>query len=95
MTDSSVTIDWSAVVDCQQVYGEWTGERAEAVRAGAEALDAELTDDGRYRYYADETSTDYLVDDDAVAELGAALLSGHSMSEAYSIWSSGTDAEEG
>jgi len=70
---------------CTQKHGSWHGQRSEAVDRGVEAVDA-YRFKGGWRYHADEVNAEVDVSDNDLAALGAALLSGHSMNEAYSIW---------
>lgn len=88
------TITYAWMDGCAGEAGTWTGDRGEAIARAAEELSATEQDDGRYRYHADEGEADYLVDADDMAELGAALLDGHTMDECYSIWCAGAAMEE-
>lgn len=91
----NATIPYTWIDDeCTLRCGTYTGDPERAILRGADALDAESVEDAQYRYHADETGEDYLVDVEDVASLGAALLGGHSMSECYSIWCADTDARE-
>lgn len=91
-TKSTETITYSFIEDCTSESGEWTGDKAEAVRAGVEAVDAEPHGDD-YIYRATETRLDYIVDEDELAQLGAALLDGVPMAAVYSIWCSETGSQ--
>lgn len=88
------SIPFSFMDGCSYETGEWTGTLADAVAAAVEALKAEEREDGQYVYHADETDSDWLVDADDLSRLGAALLSGIELSDAYSIWCSETSSEE-
>ena len=87
------TIAYAVSVDCTYRTGEWTGPMAEAIEAAADALSAYEAGEG-YRYDDDGMRATYEVSAEDMAELGAALLSGHSLAEAYSIWCAGTVPEE-
>lgn len=92
MTETT-TIDYVVVTDCVERYGSWTGDRSSAIEAGISGLEGERVDGG-VRYYADETSSHWIASEDDVATLGAALLSGATMADAYSIWCASSDAVE-
>lgn len=81
-------IDYAWMGGCTEEYGTWRGDKATAIAAGADAVDASRDGDV-WRYHADEVDADVIVSDDELAELGAALLDGHSTSEVYSIWCAG------
>lgn len=87
-------IDYTWMHDNAQRYGALHCSRSDAIERAAEALRADVTTDGRYRYYASETGSHWLVSADDMAALGAALLAGHSLSECYSIWCADSDAAE-
>jgi len=72
--------------DGAAVTARWAGDRDVAIRAAANALDAQRDRCGHWRYYAEEADEHYLIDPDDMAELGAALLDDHDMSEVYSLW---------
>lgn len=86
------TITYTAITEtCTATYGEWTGPKADAIARAVDELDAEVygaDGNGEWTYVAEETGETILVDDDEMAELGAALLSGETMASAYSIWCS-------
>lgn len=79
--------------DCVERYGTWTGDRAVAIRAACEALDAVGLPDGRAAYYASESGSWWAVESDDLAALGAALLDGHTLDEVYSVWCSSSGVE--
>ena len=87
-TTSTTTIRYAAVVDCELTSGYWTGDRAEALARGRAAVSArqESYQTERYTYRADETGSHIEVTGDELARLGAALLDGRTMGEAYSVW---------
>jgi hypothetical protein len=62
-------------------YGTWRGAKDDAIRAAADFLGAREADDG----YTPETGAWYLLSEDDLAELGAAVLCGHG-ERAYSLW---------
>lgn len=93
-TDQIETIAYSAVVDTRHVRDTYQGLRSAAVAAAVAALDAEPDSDGRHRYRDDATGDDYIVGEGDLARLGAALLDGHSLGDAYSIWCAESEAEE-
>lgn len=84
----TTTIRYAAVIDCALTGGYWTGDRAEALARGRAAVRArqESYQTERYTYRADETGSHIEVTGDELARLGAALLDGRTMSEAYSVW---------
>lgn len=90
----SETIPYSYLDGITEQYGEWTGDRSRAEKAGADALDAVSMGGGMYAHYADETSAWYLVDADDMVTLGAALLDGRDLSDVYSRWCAETGSEE-
>jgi hypothetical protein len=64
--------------------GTWRGEKSDAIRAAADFLGAHKAADG-YTYHAPETGAWYLISEEDLAELGAAVLCGHG-ERAYSLW---------
>lgn len=88
----STTIEYTYVSEND---GTWTGDRSAAIARGVEALAANECEDGTYIYRASDAEGGdyYVVTADEVAELGAALLDGRSLSEAYSIWCSSAGRE--
>ncbi len=59
-------------------------ERASAIAAAAGYLEASQSDAG-WTYLAEETGETFVVTDDNMAKLGAAVLAGRA-SDAYSYW---------
>jgi hypothetical protein len=70
----------------------------DALEAGLARIGGTCAGPGKVAYYADETGSWYVVDEDDVADLGRRLLSGDSGAEPpadiYSVWCAETDAEE-
>ena len=79
--------------DLGEHSGTWTGPRADAVEAAVDALGAEEVD-GDYVYDDDASDAKWVNTSDELATLGAALLDGHDMSAAYSLWCAATGGDE-
>jgi len=92
--EDAETVTYGFIRDCTGGSGTWVGSRQEALKAAVDALDASPAGDDEWRYYADETSSSWLVEEDDMVRLGAALLSGYDMSECYSLWCSESVAQE-
>ena len=81
----TMTIRYSYIDNGTERSGRWTGDEAAAVARAASELDASELSSGSYIYLA-ETGDYYTVSRSELSELGAALLDGRAMGEAYSIW---------
>lgn len=74
--------------------GEWKCSRREAVKAAVEALGAEHVEGETWRYHADETASDWLVEEDDLVDLGGGLMAGHTLKSLYSHWCAEHEAKE-
>jgi hypothetical protein len=88
-------IRYSVVKDCEVVVGTWEGAFDAALAKGRAAVHANPVAYTRdlYTYRADEVGSYWEVKARDLAELGAALLDGHDLSEAYSIWCTANGVE--
>ncbi len=90
----TVTVRYAATDEShtEHVYS-WTGPRAAAIERGAEELDAVKLANGRYAYYADETSSVWSTTASSLAELGGAMIDseaeGNARGDIHSLWCAG------
>ena len=83
--EATTEITYSYVRDLVRRSGTWTGDQSVAIREAVCRLEAS-PDGAAWTYHADEIREDVTVSGADMALLGAALLDGITMSEAYSIW---------
>ena len=91
-TTDTTDITFSFLRHNVETSGTWSGDRAAAVDAAVEDLDAVRVEGDVLVYRADETGEYYAIDEDEAAEYGAALLSGRGPA-AYSLWCASTGRE--
>lgn len=89
-----VTAVYTYAEGTSAVRGEWPCSRREAVKAAVEALGAEHVEGETWRYHADETASDWLVEEDDLIDLGGGLLAGHTLKSLYSHWCAEHEGEE-
>ena len=80
--------------DREQAWAKRECDVDTAIHAAAWRLDAVDIGDGEYAYYAYETRTWWVVSEEDLARLGAALLDGHGTGDDYSLWCAGIVAVE-
>ena len=66
----------------------------ENIAAACKLLNARPIDDGRYVYRADETGTDWAVDESDLVQVLAYAEDGKLTNEPYSRWCADTSAQE-
>lgn len=77
----------------KEIHGTYEGDLDHAADVGADAIYAEREEGGTYTHWDDASRSTYRVTGREMAMLGAALLSGHSLADTYSVWCAGCDAE--